>query len=102
MLLPEEFGSSGSGQPASPSTTDVADLKSLIQKTLSIPYSDEISLVLDDTVLQDEKTLVDSGVVDGTVLSIVVRKRSFLAKRRNAIVGIDFPERKAAYVSGQW
>jgi len=60
------------------STESVAALKNEVRFHLAIPRIKQISLVLDDALLQDEMTLVDSGVVDGSVLNLVVAKRPFL------------------------
>lgn len=72
-------------QHATPLAISVAAMKSLIQNNPAIPHNSEISLILDDAVLQDERTLVDSGVMDGSVLNLVVGERSWLAHRRFAV-----------------
>merc|ERR1712117_765865 len=51
-------------------------------ENLKIPRNRRISLVLDDIVLQDERTLADSGVVEGSVLNLVIEKRTWLEALR--------------------
>lgn len=57
-----------------PSRMSVAELVSEIQEHLAIPDNTQIRLVLDDVELQDEMSLVDSGIEDGSVLNLILVK----------------------------
>merc|ERR1712008_600372 len=64
--------------PEDASTMSVAEFKSSIREHFAIPRNKQISLVLDDASLQDGRTLLDVGVVDGSVLNLVVAQGTWL------------------------
>jgi len=70
VTFSEDFESSG--------TMSVADMKSLIKENLAIPNNKQIRLVLDDFELQDERTLVESGVESGSVLNLIFVQKNWL------------------------